>query len=152
MKTHQNPTAPNATTIIRFATWFICIVLFFSSCEKSNLEYIDAPIATIDNKPNFGPIQFSLVFNHCFAGGTNVTVNIDNPHKYNFHWELNGKYGGQGISTSSCSCGGMAKVTVTRLSDGKSLSKSVNLSDCSKNEPREALIQTNSDSSLGDNQ
>ena len=130
MKTHQHPIAPNIATIIRFSAGFIFMVLFFSSCEKSNLEYIDAPIASIDKVSTAEPIQFSLVLTHCFAGGANVTVDLDNPEKYTFRWEVNGEYKGQNISTDACGCGGIAKVTITRLSDKKSISESVGLPAC----------------------
>ena len=120
--------------ITGFATVLIVATLFFSSCEKSNLEYIATPVekttSNLQNSPAQVPMNFTLVLNHCFAGGAGVSVNIDNPQNYAFLWEVNGNPGGHSISTSGCDCGGTAKVTVTRLSDGQSMSKSVNLLAC----------------------
>lgn len=123
----------------------IVVTLFFNSCEKSTLEYIATPIdsttGSLQNKPTQTPMHFTLVLNNCFAGGSGVSVNINNPQNYAFLWEVNGNPSGHNISTSGCDCGGTAKVTVTRLADGQSLSKSVNLPACNSATNQEALLK-----------
>lgn len=120
--------------ITGLATILIVATLCFSSCEKSTLEYIATPIdsttGSLQNRSTQIPMNFTLALNYCFAGGAGVSVNIDNPQNYAYIWEINGSSGGHYISTSSCNCGGTAKVTVTRLADGQSMSKSVNLPAC----------------------
>jgi hypothetical protein len=131
--------------ITGFATVLIVAILCFSSCEKSTLENIATPIdsttSSLQNRPIQIPMNFTLVLNNCFAGGAGVSVNIDNPQNYAFIWEVNGNPGGHYISTSSCDCGGTAKVTVTRLADGQSLSKSVNLPTCNAANNQDAMLK-----------
>jgi hypothetical protein len=131
--------------ITGFATVLIVATLFFSSCEKSNLEYIATPVekttSNLQNRPAQVPMNFTLVLNNCFAGGAGVSVNIEKPQNYSYLWEVNGAPGGHYISTSSCNCGGIAKVTVTHLADGLSMSKSVNLPACNSVTNREAMLK-----------
>ncbi|MDX2071823.1 MAG: hypothetical protein SFV55_25545 [Haliscomenobacter sp.] len=142
----KTPKIASATRKINgLATVIIVVTLCFNSCEKSTLEYIatpsDSTTGSLQNKPTQIPMNFTLVLNNCFAGGAGVTVNINNPQNYAFLWEVNGNPGGHNISTSGCDCGGMAKVTVTRLADGQSLSKSVNLPACNTATNQEALLK-----------
>lgn len=131
--------------ITGLATVLIVATLCFNSCEKSTLEYIATPIdsttSSLQNRPTQIPMNFTLVLNNCFAGGAGVSVNIEQPQNYAFLWEVNGNPGGHNISTSGCDCGGTAKVTVTRLADGQSLSKSVNLPACNAATNQEAMLK-----------
>ena len=148
--TNETPMkTPKIASAVRKITG-LAIVLFvatlcFSSCEKSTLEYIATPIdsttSSLQNRPTQIPMNFTLVLNNCFAGGAGVSVNIDSPQNYTFLWEVNGNPGGHYISTSGCDCGGTAKVTVTRLTDGQSLSKSVNLPACNAASNQEAMLK-----------
>jgi len=142
----KTPKIPSTTRkITGLAIVLFVATLFFSSCEKSNLEYIATPTekttSNLQNRPTQIPMNFTLVINNCFAGGAGVSVNIDTPQNYAFLWEVNGNPGGHYISTSSCNCGGIAKVTVTRLANGLSMSKSVNLPACNSITNREAMLK-----------
>jgi hypothetical protein len=145
--------SPALHSLTHLTACFICAFLCCSSCEKSNLDYIATPVD--QTVPSLEPYlrttpEFSLVIQRCVAGGAAVTVNIDNPHKYSFLWEINGHPGGHGVRTASGICGGIAKVTVTRLADGESMSKSVTLPTCIPANNQEMPLQNNTRSSAAD--
>jgi hypothetical protein len=128
----------NIATTLRQVTFLtiglISTLLFLNSCDKSNFEYMDQPI---DNNSASSlavtqktPMNFTLDISTCFAGGTNVRVSIENPTAYSFRWEVDGSPSGSAQSTTPCVCGKTAKVTVTRISDGSIMSKSVKLPSC----------------------
>ena len=120
-------------------------LLLLNSCDKSNYEYMDQPIdnytASAMTVPQKTPMNFTLDVSTCFAGGTNVSVRIENPSAYSFRWEVDGSASGSAQSTTPCVCGNSAKVTVKRISDGSIMSKSVKLPACGDTKNKEALIK-----------
>lgn len=74
-----------------------------------------------------GKFNFDILVSNCYIGGTTLTVNIENPERYRFYWEIDGAEGGRGIMTASCICGEIATVRVIRNSDGAMEVRSVRL-------------------------
>lgn len=74
-------------------------------------------------------IQFDVIKSDCNSTGATFTVEIDNPSKYAYLWEANGKHAGHAMSTY-CLCGDYAKVRVMRLSDGIQAYKTIRLREC----------------------
>lgn len=122
---------------------FACIC----SCEKTELDFIDAPTPqsepTIAHNPNINTnraFAFSLALRSCFEGGANASVSIKDAHLYTFQWETNGKYiGSSSSSISPCLCGRSARVVVTRIADGAKVSRSFGLPYCEVKKVKEDL-------------
>ncbi len=73
--------------------------------------------------------SFNLIATPCYTGGTGYRVQISQPQKYAFLWEVNGQHGGHQMSID-CACGEYAKVRVMRLSDGLQITRTVRLGKC----------------------
>ncbi|GEM_PF-5766425 len=76
------------------------------------------------------PFDFDILKQACLLNGVNLTIAINNPKHYRYLWEINNQHGGHNIQPTACHCGTAATVRVTRISDGKSLHKSVGLPAC----------------------
>jgi hypothetical protein len=143
MKTSTIATTFRQVTVLTIG--LTCTLLLLNSCDKSNYEYLDQPIdnysATAMTVPQKTPMNFTLDVSNCFSGGTNVSVRIENPTAYSFRWEVDGSASGSAQSTTPCVCGETAKVTVTRISDGSIMSKSVKLPSCGEAKNKVALLK-----------
>jgi hypothetical protein len=92
--------------------------LLTTACEKEPLPPADG-------------FQFVLLPSFCDNGGMafNVVVTESDKETYAYLWDLDGQALGHDESTS-CVCGNLITVYVTRLSDGVRLQKSMAIVDC----------------------
>ncbi len=73
--------------------------------------------------------SFNIAVSPCYAGGTGFRVQIAQPEKYAYLWEINGSHGGHQMNID-CACGNYAKVRVMRLSDGLQVTRTIKLGKC----------------------
>jgi hypothetical protein len=73
--------------------------------------------------------NFKVAATPCFSGGTSYSVQIAQPQKYAYAWEVNGNNGGHRMNIE-CACGNYAKVRVMRLSDGLQATRTIKLGKC----------------------
>lgn len=74
-------------------------------------------------------IGFNIISSPCFAGGSSYGIKINQPEKYAFLWEVDGRNGGHQMSID-CACGKYATVRIMRLSDGYQVFKTFKLEKC----------------------
>ncbi|TAK35260.1 MAG: hypothetical protein EPO28_15060 [Saprospiraceae bacterium] len=77
--------------------------------------------------------NFTLKLVPCSDGKVNVHIKILNPQLYKYDWKLNNMPAGHDKKLS-CVCGNKAQVSVTRLSDGLTTTKSISLPICTAKE------------------
>lgn len=82
--------------------------------------------AVLKMQQGFG---FNIAASPCYAGGTSFRVQIAEPKKYAFTWEVNGSHAGHQMNID-CACGNYAKVRVQRLSDGLQVTRTIKLGKC----------------------
>ena len=133
---------------ITFSRFFAVIVLILAlfpmfSCEKESFapsiapESVEYPnLAEAEHIPKEkDPLQetpFSLEVykNYCTQDGVHLSIQIDRPEDYSFKWAIDGNHAGHNSYTPACVCGNTATVFITRLSDGLSLRKTIDLPQC----------------------
>lgn len=133
---------------ITFSRFFAVIVLTLAlfpmfSCEKASFVPALAPelvepnnLAEAEHMPREKnqlqetPFTFEVQNNYCTQDGVNLRVQIDHPERYSFKWAIDGNHAGHNSYTPGCVCGNTATVFITRLSDGLSLRKTIDLPQC----------------------
>lgn len=113
----------------------VFILLTFSlslltACEKETI--MTTALSKMEQATNRSsrPFDFDILKQACFVENIALSIMIENPNHYRYLWEINNKHGGHHIQPASCQCGTAATVRVTRISDGISLYKSVELPAC----------------------
>jgi len=112
---------------------FIFTLFLFCSCEKEPiLTPTTPPIVEKDVATDRAvPFEFTIQKTPCLLEKVNVSVDIENPNSYGFLWQVDGNKEGHLQKLDGCQCGNAATVTVTRLSDGARIKRSIGLPSCS---------------------
>jgi hypothetical protein len=82
------------------------------------------------NGADINSFDFELVKSECFASGTTLEARTQlDALSYSYLWEIDASPAGHSRQID-CVCGHVAKIRVTRLSDGAMLTKSAKLTPC----------------------
>ena len=132
---------------------FVLALALTTSCEKesfapaptSNLvEYAD--LAEAEHMPKEkthteeAAFTFEVHKSYCTQDGVHLSIFIDRSENYRFKWVIDGKQGGYNSYVPGCVCGKTATVFITRLSDGASLRRDIDLPNCSVE--AESIVQS----------
>jgi hypothetical protein len=132
-------------TSSRFFTGLILALTLFPmiSCEKESFIPALTPepveprnLAEAEHMPREkahmqdSAFVFDIQENYCTQDGVHLSVLIDRPENYSFKWAIDGNHAGHNSYTPGCVCGNTATVFITRLSDGLSLRKTIDLPQC----------------------
>ena len=138
LQTDANATCTTQTTCVecldRASKTVVSATLYVqpdkADCKgATEITYIDDDAKSRGTKPapRFRP---KLLQNTCFASGTNLEVVVPgydmSKRQFGYLWEVDGKKAGH-LPTVQCACGKEAKVRVTYLQTGESVSLSIKL-------------------------
>jgi hypothetical protein len=132
-------------TSSRFFAVIVLILALFPmfSCEKASFVPALAPelvepnnLAEAEHMPREktymqdSAFVFDIQESYCTQDGVHLNVLIDRLENYSFMWAIDGSHAGHNSYTPGCVCGNTATVFITRLSDGLSLRKTIDLPQC----------------------
>ncbi|MBK9017592.1 MAG: hypothetical protein IPM82_28075 [Saprospiraceae bacterium] len=90
----------------------------------------DAAISRGAQKQKPASFRAQILQSPCYAGGTNLEVYIagygQTSREFSYLWEIDGKKGGH-LPKQTCICGKLAKVRVTHLATGESVTLNMRL-------------------------
>jgi len=115
---------------LRFAVMFSLITM--SSFVTSDVSAQAPPTRSFAEKAVVKMHQkfsFDIIAAPCYIGGTSLKVQVQQPEKYAFRWEVNGTPVGNHLNIE-CACGEYAKVQVKRLADVQQVTRTVKLEKC----------------------
>jgi hypothetical protein len=131
-----------SSRLIVGSVFFLALSLM-TSCEKESFTPAPTPPLTVHSNVaeaehalkdkthvQEAAFDFDIEKSYCTLDGVSLNVNIERPEAYAFKWAIDGNHGGHNRFSPTCVCGNSATVFITRLSDGMSLRKTIDLPGC----------------------